>query len=100
MENREPCIPSTISFQILVSIQNLVVHQCIVDEGASMCVMYTLVWSKLESPILQPSSTTLWGYDGHPTKAQGILPHVPITLAGKIVLIEIEVVNAHVTPQF
>ena len=33
-------------------------------------------------------------YDGHPTKAQGILPHVPITLVGKIVLIHIEVVNA------
>ena len=32
-------------------------------------------------------------YDGHPTKAQGILPHFPITLAGKIVLIDIEVAN-------
>ena len=37
---------------------------------------------------------TVWAYDGHPTKAQGILPHFPITLAGKIVLIDIEVVNA------
>ena len=42
-ENGEPRMPSTISFQILVSIRNLVVHQCIVDEGASMCVMSTLV---------------------------------------------------------
>ena len=39
-------------------------------------------------------SMTLWAYDGHPTKAQGILPHVPITLAEKTVLIEIKVVNA------
>ena len=37
---------------------------------------------------------TLWAYDGHPTKSQGILPHVPITLAKKIVLINIEVINA------
>ena len=44
MENREPRMPSTITFQILVSIWNLVVHQCIVDEGASTCVMSTLVW--------------------------------------------------------
>ena len=87
-------MPSTIAFQILVSIQNLVVHQCVVDEGASTCVMSTLVWQKLGSPILQPSSTTLRAYDGHPTKAQGILPHVPITLAKKIVLIDMEVVNA------
>ena len=88
-------MPSTIAFQILVSIQNLVVHRCIVDEGESTCVMSTLVWQKLGSPILQPSSTTLRDYDGHPTKSQGILPHVPITLAEKIVLIDIEVVNAH-----
>ena len=33
-------------------------------------------------------------YDGHPTKAQGILPHVPIMLSGKIVMIDIEVINA------
>ena len=44
MENEEPRMPSTISFQILVSIQNLVVHWCIVDEGESTCVMSTLVY--------------------------------------------------------
>ena len=36
----------------------------------------------------------MWAYDGHPTKAQEILPHVPITLSGNTVLINIEVVNA------
>ena len=87
-------MPSTIAFQIPVSIWNLVVHRCIVDEGASTCVMYTLVWQKLGSPILQSSSMTLRAYDGHPTKSQGILPHVPITLAGKIIMINIEVINA------
>ena len=56
--------------------------------------MSTLVWQKLGSPILQLSSTNMRAYDGHPTKAQGILPHVPITLDGKTVLIDIEVVNA------
>ena len=89
MDNGEPRIPSIIAFQIPVSTRNLVVHRCIVDEGASTCVMSTLVWQKLGSLILQPSSTTLRAYDGHPTKAQGILPHVPITLAGKIVMINI-----------
>ena len=42
-ENGEPRMPSTIAFQIPVSIQNLVVHRCIVDEGASTCVMSTFV---------------------------------------------------------
>ena len=37
---------------------------------------------------------TLQDYDAHPTKAQGILPHVPIMLAEKIVLIDIKVINA------
>ena len=59
-----------------------------------MCIMLALIWQKLGSPILQPSTTTMRVYDGHPTKSKGILPHVPITLAGKIVLIDIEVVNA------
>ena len=59
IENRELCMPSTISFQILMSIRNLVMHRCIVDEGASTCVMSTLVWHKLGSPILQSSSSTL-----------------------------------------
>ena len=37
---------------------------------------------------------TMRDYDGHPTKAQGILPHVPIMLAEKTVMIDIKVVNA------
>ena len=45
-------------------------------------------------PILQPSSTNMQAYDGHPTKSHGILPHVSITLARKTFLIDIEVVNA------
>ena len=94
MKNGEPHMPSAIAFQIPVSIQNLVVHRCIVDEEASTCIMSTLVWQKLGSPILQPSSTTLQDYDGNPTKSQGILPHVPITLASKTMVIGIEVVNS------
>ena len=68
-------------------------HRCIVDEGESTCVMLTLVWQKIWSPNLQPYTTTLHAYYGHPTNPQGILPHVPISLANKTVLIEIEVVN-------
>ena len=86
-------MPSTIAFQIPVSIWNLVVHRCIIDEGASTCIMSTLVWQKLKSPILQSSTTMLRAYDGHPTRSQGILLHIPISLGGKTVLIDIEVVN-------
>ena len=43
---------------------------------------------------MQPSSTTLWDYNGHPTKSKGILPHFPITLARKTMPIDIKAVNA------
>ena len=63
-EKKETRMPSTIAFQIPVSIWNLVVHRCIVDEGASMCVMSTLVWQKLGSSnsatILHDSVSLLW----------------------------------------
>ena len=43
---------------------------------------------------MQLSTTMLRAYDGHPTRSQGILLYVPISLGGKTVLIDIEVVNA------
>ena len=43
--------------------------------------------------MLQPSTTALRAYDGLSTKAHGILLNVPISLAGKMVLIEIKVIN-------
>ena len=44
LDKGEPRMPSTIAFQIQVSIDNLVVHRCIIDKGASTCVMSTFVW--------------------------------------------------------
>ena len=40
----EPHLPSTLAFQVSVSIRNFVVHRCIIDEGASTCVMPTSIW--------------------------------------------------------
>ena len=57
-------MPSFVAFQVPVTIRNLVIHQCIIDEGASTYVMSTLFWQKIGSPTLQPSSTTLHAYDG------------------------------------
>ena len=66
LDQGEPRMPPTFFFQIPVSIWNLVVHQCIIDEGASTCLMSTFVWKKIGSPNLQPA---LCAYDGHSTKA-------------------------------
>ena len=56
--------------------------------------MLTFVWKKLGSPTLQPSTTAFHAYHVRFTKDQGILLNFPISLAGKKVLIDIEVVNA------
>ena len=83
----------TISSQVSVSIWNLVVHQCIIDEGESTYVMSTFIWKKLGSPTLQPSTTSLRTYDGFSTKVLVIFTNVLIELASKMVLIDIEVPN-------
>ena len=82
-------MPSYVAFQVPVIVQNLVIHQCIINEGASTCVMSTFVWQKLGSPTLQPSTTSIHAYDGCAAQPQGVLMNVPIELEGKTVLINI-----------
>ena len=94
LDQGEPRIPSFVSFQVLVTIQNVVIHRCIIDEGTSTCVMSTFIWNKLGAPTLQPSNTSLHAYDGRVAQPQGVLTNVSIELEGKTVFIDIEVVNS------
>ena len=55
--------------------------------------MSTFIWNKLDSITLQPSTTFLHNYDGLSTHPQGTLTNVLVELAGKTILIDIEVVN-------
>ena len=93
LDKGEPRIPSSITFQVLVMIQNLVIHRCIIDQGVATCFMSTFVWQKLGSLTLQPSSTSLRAYDGHSSQPQGILTNFHIDLADKTMFIYIEFVN-------
>ena len=56
--------------------------------------MSITIWHKLGSTTLQPSTVALRAYDGHSIQSHRILTNVPIELVGKMVLIDIEVVNA------
>lgn len=94
LDKAEPHMPSSIAFRVLVTIRNFIIHQCIIDEGASTCIMSVHVWRKLGSPELLPSSITLHAYDGHPLQPQGLFSNVPIELSSKNVLVDIEVVDA------
>jgi hypothetical protein len=68
-------------------------HRCIIDEGASTCIMSKTVWQKLGSPELTPSAITLRAYDGRPSSPEGLLQNVPVELGGKTILIDIEVID-------
>jgi len=39
LDRREPRLPALVAFQIPVKIRNITVHRCIIDEGASTCIM-------------------------------------------------------------
>jgi hypothetical protein len=64
LDSGEPRLPALIAFQIPVKIRNITVHRCIIDEGASTCIMSKTVWQKLGSLELIPSAITLLSYDG------------------------------------
>lgn len=90
----EPCLPPSVAFQVPITINNVTIHRCIIDEGACTYVMSALLWKKLGSPELQLYTITLCAYDGHPCHPERFYQNIPIQLAGKQVLIDVEVVDA------
>jgi hypothetical protein len=93
LDSGEPRLPTLVAFQIPINIQNIIVHRCIIDEGASTCIMSKIVRQKLGSPELVPSSIKLRVYDGRPSSPEGIFQNVLVELGGKTILIEIEVID-------
>jgi hypothetical protein len=63
LDSEEPHLPTLVAFHIPFKIQNITVHQCIIDEGASTCIMSKIVWKKRVSLDLVPYSITLRAYD-------------------------------------
>jgi hypothetical protein len=94
LDSCEPRLPAAVAIQIPVKIRNITVHRCIIDEGASTCIMSKTVWQKLGSPELIPSAITLRAYDGRPSSPEGLFQNVPVELGGKTILIDIEVIDA------
>jgi hypothetical protein len=64
-----------------------------VDEGASTSILSSSAWKALGSPELVSASHELLYFDRHPSEYLGILPHFPILLGGKIVLVDVIVVQ-------
>jgi hypothetical protein len=70
------------------------IRRTVVDEGASMCVMSLSCWKGLGFLNIVPSQSMLKAFDGHVFKPHGIVPAFPVTLGGKTMNVEVEVVDA------
>jgi hypothetical protein len=55
--------------------------------------MSKTVWQKLGSSELIPSAITLRAYEGRPSSPEGLFQNVLVELAGKTILIDIEVID-------
>ena len=65
----------------------------IVDEGASVSILYSTAWKALGSPQLVPANNQILVFNRRPTAHLGTLPYLPITLGGKTVYIDVMVVQ-------
>jgi hypothetical protein len=64
-----------------------------VYEGASASILSSLAWQALGSPDLVSASHELLDFDRHPSEYLGFLPQLPILLGGKIIRVDVIVVE-------
>jgi hypothetical protein len=64
-----------------------------VDEGASASILSSSVWKVLGSPKLVSASHEMLAFDICPSEYLGVLPQLSISLGGKIVLVDVIVVQ-------
>ena len=76
--SEHPLLPTSFAFQIPVKT---------LATSAS-------VWKQLRSPEVSPSTITLRAWDGHSSEPIDLFRNCPITLAVKIVCIDVEVIYA------
>ena len=65
----------------------------IVDEGASVSILSSTTWKYLGSPQVVLATNQTLTFNRRPTAPLGILPHLPITLGGKTICIDVMVVQ-------
>jgi len=94
LENHVLHLPHQIAFLIQVIINKNTIYWTIIDGGASTCIMSAACWKAIGSLALNQSTNTLEAFDGHDSRPFGVLPNLSITLEGKIVQVEVEIVDA------
>ena len=69
------------------------IFHTIVEEGASVSILFSTAWKALGSPQLVPSTDQILAFNRIPTTPLGTLPYLPITLGGKTICIDVMVVQ-------
>jgi hypothetical protein len=93
LDNYTSQLSHQLAFQVDVVVHNQQIHQTILDEGASTCVMSLACWKGLKSPALNKSPMMLRTFDGRGFHPHGLLQSLPIQLDGKTVIVDVEVVD-------
>ena len=79
---------------ILVAFHRNDIFRTIVDGHFLTCVVSLKCWKESISTTLVPSHTMLNEFDGHPFPPHRLIATHPIELGGKIVQVDVEVVDA------
>jgi len=87
-------LPPQLAFQIQVFVSEKTIFRTIINEGASTCIMSIICWKAIGSPTLTESPNTLKAFDGRIFIPLGILKSLPISLEGKFVEVNVEIVDA------
>lgn len=95
LDNHVLGFPHQIAFLIQVIINSKTIHHTIINEGASTCIVSITCWKAISSPTLSQSPNTLEAFDGRDSCPYGILPCLPNTLEGKMVEVEVKVVDTN-----
>jgi hypothetical protein len=88
-----PHLPSHIPFQITIQVCGQDVPQMMIDEGSSVSILSSIAWQYLGYPPLAPVTQNLLSFNRRTNQPLGTLPQFPITLGGKIVFIDVMVVQ-------
>lgn len=93
MEKCKPPLSHQLAFQVQIFLKGRGIHRTVIDEGASTCIMSASCWLALGSPTLSLMSNSLKAFNDHTFIPKGCLASCPITLYGKIIMVDIEVVD-------
>jgi hypothetical protein len=88
-----PRLPSHIPFNIIVQVCGRDVTQTLIDEGESVSILSSISWKALGYPQLVSVTQNLLAFNRRTNHPLGVLPQFPITLGGKIVFIDVMVVQ-------